>query len=140
MRICAICRCCLFACASLWVAGCTQLAPPSAPARAAPPLPIYEEEIKPVQKPDVAIIDFTETPSADKKTVTVSGVLVNHGTGATREISVHVEALDRDGAVLVSADSEPSSDVIPAGGTGHFSVTFENRAEVDRYHVEAISR
>lgn len=140
MRICAICRCCLFACASLWVAGCTQLAPPSAPARAAPPLPIYEEEIKTLQKPDVAIIDLNEIPSADKKTVTVSGVLVNRGTGPTREVYVHVEALNRDGAVLVSADSEPSSEAILAAGTGRFSVTFENRADADRYHVEAISR
>jgi hypothetical protein len=125
----------------VWSVACTPPTPPSPePAHAAPPAPIYEEEIKPAQKLEIAIIDLTETPSTDKKTVTVSGVLVNRGTRATRAVYVHVEALDRDGAVLVSADSELSSEIIAPGATGHFSVTLENRADVDRYYVEAISR
>ena len=133
-------RCCCFTLASALLAACTPPALPPALPPPAPPLPIYEEDIAPVQKPDVAIIDVNETPSHDKKTVIVSGVLVNRGTRATREVYVHVEALDRDGAVLVSADSEPSTEAIAPGATGRFSVTFENRADVDRYHVEAISR
>jgi len=126
--------------ASALVSACIPPAPPPAPARAAAPLPISEEDITPVQKPEIAIIDVNETAGPDKKTVIVSGVLVNRGTGATRQIYVHVEALDRNGAVLVSADSEPSTAAIAAGATGRFAVTFENRADVDRYHVEAISR
>ncbi len=132
----------VFALASLWFGACTPPArpPTAASAAAAPPPPLYEEEIKPVQRPDIGITDLTEVPSADKRTVTVSGVLVNRGAGATRQVYVHVEALDRAGAVLVSADSEPAAEVIGPGAIGRFSVTFENRADVDRYHIEAISR
>jgi hypothetical protein len=133
-------RCCVFALAGALVAACTPPAPPSAPARAEPALPIYEEELKPVAKPHLAIIDLVETPTADKKTVTVSGRLVNRGTGTTRQVYVHVEALDHNGAVLISADSEPSTEAIAPGASGSFSVTLENRRDVDRYHVEAISR
>ena len=89
---------------------------------------------------NIAIIDLVETPTADKKTVTVSGRLFNRGTGTTREVYVHVEALDHDDAVLISADSEPSTEAIAPGASGSFSVTLENRRDVDRYHVEAISR
>jgi hypothetical protein len=53
---------------------------------------------------------------------------------------VHVEALDHNGAVLISADSEPSTEAIAPGASGSFSVTLENRRDVHRYHVEAISR
>jgi len=140
MRSATGCRCCWLALASVLVAACTPPAPPSAPARAEPARAVSEEEIKPVQKPNLAIIDLVETPTADKKTVTVSGRLVNRGTGTTREVYVHVEALDHDGAVLISADSEPSTEAIAPGATGGFSVMLENRRDVDSYHVEAISR
>lgn len=109
------------------------LAPP-------PPPAISEEEIKPVEKPDIAIVDLNENMSPDRKTVAVIGTLVNRGTRATREVYVHVEALDKDGAVVVSADSAPSTEAIAPGSTGSFAVTFENRPGIDRYHVEAITR
>jgi hypothetical protein len=51
-------------------------------------------------------------------------------------VYVHVEALSRDGAVIVSADSDLTSEVIPPGGTAGFSVLLENRSDVDRYHVD----
>lgn len=108
---------------------------------AAPPTPaLSEEAIAPAERLDVAIIDFHETPSADRKTVTVTGTLVNRGTRATRQVHVHVEALDKGGAVVVSADPVPSTQLIAPGSTSTFSVTFENRPEIDRYHAEAISR
>lgn len=96
--------------------------------------------MKPVEKLEMAIADLTETPSLDRKTVTVTGTLVNRGARATRELYVHVEALDRNGAVVLSADPVPSTKAIAPGATGSFSVTFENRPDVDRYHVEAIGR
>jgi hypothetical protein len=122
------------------LASCAPPAPPPTRPVPLPPPPIAEEVLNPVEKPKIEIADLNETSSADRKTVTVSGTLVNRGTGATRAVYVHVEALDADGAVIVSADSEPSSETIPPGGTGTFSVTFENRANIDRYHVEAVTR
>lgn len=109
--------------------------PPPPPARA-----FAEEEIKPEERLDVEIIDLHETPSPDRKTVMVTGTLLNRGTRATREIHLHVEALDKDGAVVVSANPSPSTQRIAPTSTGTFTVMFENRPDIDRYHVEAISR
>jgi hypothetical protein len=65
---------------------------------------------------------------------------VNRGTRATRQVRVHVEALDKGGAIVVSADPVPSTQLIAPGSTSVFAVTFENRPEIDSYHAEAISR
>ncbi len=123
------------------VSACTPPAPPPPPP---PPVaatpPLSEEELKAVERPDIAITDINETPSADRKNVTVSGTLVNRGRGATREVYVHVEGLSRDGAVVEMADSEPTTEAIQPGSTATFAVHMENRAEVDRYHVEAVAR
>ncbi len=123
----------------LMASGCVPPVPPEAPLPAAPPA-LYEEEIKPVEKLDVAIIDLTETPSADRRTITVSGRLVNRGTRVTREVRVHVEVLDKDGAVIIRAEPSPSTETIAPGSTATFSVSFESQPDIDRYHVEAISR
>lgn len=121
------------------VASCVPPAPVTRPA--APPTPaLSEEAIAPPERLDVAIIDFRETPGPDRKTVTVTGTLVNRGTRATRQVRVHVEALDKAGAVVVSADPLPSTQLIAPGSTSTFAVTFESRPEIDRYHAEAISR
>lgn len=123
------------------MAGCVpKAAAPPPPIAPAPPPPIQEEEIKAAEKPNVAIIDLNETASPDRALVQLRGTLVNRGTRATREISVHVEALDKDGAVIVSADSDPSTESIAPGSTATFAVIFENRPGIDHYHVEAISR
>ena len=122
-------------------ASCT---PPQAPAPSTPPPlptpPLSEEEIKPIERPYIAITDLNETPSADGKRVTVSGTLVNRGDGPTREVYVHVEALNREGTVVQAADSTPTTELIAPGSSAGFSVTLENRADVDRYHVEAVVR
>ena len=111
--------------------------PPPAP----PPTPaLSEEEIAPVERLDVAIIDFHETRSPDRTTVTVTGTLVNRGTRATRVVQIRVEALDKDGAVVVSADPAPSTQSIAPGTTATFAAVFENRPDIDRYHAEAMSR
>ena len=121
------------------VVSCVPPAPVTRPAT--PPTPtLSEEAIAPAERLDVAIIDFHETPGPDRKTVTVTGTLVNRGTRTTRQVHVHVEALDKGGAVLVSADPVPSTQLIAPGSTSTFAVTFENRPEIDRYHAEAISR
>jgi hypothetical protein len=121
------------------VSGCVPPAqiPPPAP----PPTPVLtEEQIAPVERLDVAIIDFHETPNPDRKTVMVTGTLVNRGTRATRVVRVHVEALNKDGVVVVGADPTPSTQSIAPGTTATFAAEFENRPEIDRYHAEALSR
>ena len=119
--------------------SCVPPAPPTPPAP--PPAPAFSEEvIKPPERLDVAIIDFNETPSVDRKTVLVTGTLVNRGTRTTNNVQVHVEALDKNGAVVASVNPLPSTQLIAPGLTATFSATFESRPEIDRYHAEAISR
>ncbi len=120
--------------------ACTPPAPPPPPPPAAATPPLTEEEIKAVERPDIAITDVNEMPSGDRQNVTVSGTLLNRGRGATREVYVHVEGLNRDGAVVETADSEPTTEAIQPGSTAAFSVQMQNRADVDRYHVEAVAR
>ena len=112
------------------------IAPP-----APPPAPVLsEEEIAPVETVDIAIIDFQETRSPDRTTVTVAGTLVNRGTRATHVVHVRVEALNKDGAVVVSAEPAPSTQSIAPGTTASFAAVFDNRPDIDRYHAEAMSR
>lgn len=114
--------------------------PPPLPPPVAPTPPLSEEELKAVERPDIAITDVNEVPSPDHHSVTVSGTLLNRGRGATREVYVHVEAINRDGAVVQAADSEPTTEAIPAGSTATFAVKLENRADIDRYDVKAVAR
>src|SRR5574340_1738547 len=62
-----------------------------------------EEELKPMERVSLAITGHDEIPSPDGKTVTVTGTVANWGTKPTHQVSVRVEALGRDGAVLLSA-------------------------------------
>ncbi len=124
--------------AALWLVGCVPPEPPEVP-RPEPPR-IFEEEVKPVETIELQIIDLNETPNPTDNTVTVSGRLVNRGTRTTREVSVHVEALDKDGAVVLSTAPEPSTQMIAPASTATFTAAFENRPDIDRYHVEAIGR
>lgn len=121
------------------VTSCVPPAPVTP--RAAPPTPAFSEEpLPPSERLDVAIVDFHESPSPDRKTVMVTGTLVNRGTRTTSSVHVHVEALDRNGAVVASVNPVPSTQLIAPASTASFTATFENRPEIDRYHAEAISR
>ncbi|HUI27962.1 MAG TPA: FxLYD domain-containing protein [Candidatus Kryptonia bacterium] len=106
----------------------------------APTPALREEKVEPLEQPQLEIVDLQETPSADKKLVTLTGILRNHGTGPTHHLLVRVEARDENDAVLLSADAAPTTEVVPPGATATFTVTVENRREVARYHVEALAR
>ena len=112
------------------------LAPPPEP----PPKILQEEELKPIERPDIVISNFDEHVSEDHKTATVIGTLINRGNGATRKVVVTVTALDKEGRELESRDATPSTQRIAAGSSATFFVSFERRPEIDQYHVEAISR
>ena len=115
--------------------------PPAPPVPPTVPTPaLSEEDLKPEERPDITITDLEEVSSPDHKVVTVTGTLVNRGMGATREVYVRVEALNREGAVVATADSDTLGGRILPGATARFSVRLENRADIERYHVEALAR
>lgn len=127
--------------ALLQTTACTPRVMSTAPPPPPPPTPVLEEEpLRPIERPDVAITDVNEISSPDGKTVTVTGTLINRGTGPTREVSTAIAALDKNGVVLMSARVDPTPPSIAAEGTASFSATFANRPDIDRYRVEVISR
>ena len=125
---------------SAWLTSCAAPAPRPLPPPPPAARPLSEEELKPLERVSLAITGHDEIPSPDGKTVTVTGTVANRGTKPTPQVVVHVEALNSDGVIVLSGDSEVTSEVIPPGGTASFSVKLENRADVDRYHVEALAR
>jgi hypothetical protein len=101
---------------------------------------LVEENIQPVERPRLAIIDLIEKQSPDGSTVTLTGTLVNRGTRSTHEIYVRVHALAADESIVAEDELTPTVQVIAAGMTGDFTAIMENRPEVVRYHVEAFAR
>jgi hypothetical protein len=132
---------CLAALASL-LPGCVPRQPPEPPRQPAPPPPrvLYEEDLKPVERPQILITDVNETLSEDRRTAIVNGTLVNRGNGATHELAITVWGLDKVGAEVAQRQAVPSTQRIPPGGTATFTANFERRPEIDHYHVEAVSR
>ena len=123
----------------LLVSACRQEVP--IPIPPLPPTPaLREEDVQALEQPQLEIVDLHELPTADKKRVTLTGTLRNHGTGPTRHLVVRVEARDQDDAVLLSAEATPSTEIVPPGGAVTFSVTVDNRSDVVRYHVETLAR
>ncbi len=120
------------------------LKPPVHPPPPAVPTPnpgiVYEEDLRPVEKTRIEIIDLRETPSPDKARMTITGTLINRGTKTTSELSVRVEALDEAGDVVLGVSAVPDTERIAPGATGTFAVTFDHRPGVTSYHVEAIAR
>jgi hypothetical protein len=106
-----------------------------------PPAPVLQEEnVPPVERPEIEILDLQQTPTPDRKRVTLTGTLRNQGNAETHQLMIRIEAQDKERAVVLSADAQPSSDEVPPGGTATFTATVDNRPEVVRYHVEAIAR
>ena len=125
--------------ATVHLVACVPPVPPERP-RPEPTPPIVEEDLKPAETVEIGITDLNDKRGTDGKTLTLTGTLVNRGTRTTREVAVHVEALDQDGAVVASADPDPSTQIIAPGSTATFSVVFESHPTIDHYHVEAVAR
>ncbi len=126
----------------LLTCSCVPRQPPEPPRPPPPPAPkaLIEEELKPLERPDIVITNIDEQVSQDHKTATVTGTLVNRGNGSTRTVTITVSALDKDGNELDSREAAPSTQHIAPGATATFVSSFERRPGIDHYHVEAISR
>lgn len=119
-----------------------QAAPPAETSRtvAAPQPAAAAQETHAADRPRIEIVDLEETPSANKKRVTLTGTLVNRGARGTSAVSVKVNALADDGKVLISVPAVPDTNTIPPnGGTTSFSATLDDQPAVKRYHVEALT-
>lgn len=133
-----------------WVVGifvclasaCTRSPAPRPLPPAPPPTPaeLHESPLVAPGQIELEITDWHEAPSPDKKTVTLTGRLINGGDRTTRAVAVTIDGRDANDAVVLSAKAAPSTDTIPPDGTATFSVTVENRPDVVRYHVEALAR
>ncbi len=119
--------------------GACEARKPEAATFAEPPRPpIVEEDLKPVERAEVGILDLNEELGASKKTVVVSGTLVNRGSRPTRRIIVRVQALDGGGKVLAETQAFATPEAIAPGNTGRFTVEMANQSDTQDYHVEVL--
>lgn len=116
-----------------------------APAPEPPPLPTpraaiyYEEEVPVVLKPAIEVLELIDSPPTEGQ-VTIIGRVINRGSGASKEVSVRVAALDVTGALVESRYATLTTQQIAVGATATFSTTFNTNPEVDHYDVEVIAR
>ncbi len=120
------------------LSACVARKPKVAPFPEPPRPPIVEEDLTPVGRAEVGILDLNDEPGADKKTVVVSGTLVNRGSRPTRRIIVHVQALDANGTVVTETQGFATPEAIAPGDTGRFTVEMANLPNIQDYHVEVL--
>lgn len=125
--------------ASLAVSACK----PEPPVKVELPPPAHaltEEEVRPVEQPQMEIVDLQEDSSADKKQVTLRGTLRNNGTGPTHQLAVRVEARNQADLVLFSVEATPSTEVVAPGESVTFTAVVDNRPDTAGYRVETLAR
>lgn len=113
---------------------------PASPPPTPTPVVLHEDTLPSPERLELQISNWQETPSPDRRHVTLTGRLINRGDRTTREVSVTIQALDAQDAVLLSVSATPSTNAIAPDGTATFTATVDNRPEVARYHVEALAR
>jgi hypothetical protein len=124
----------------LVLAGCVPREPPEP--LPPPPLPapqvLHEEEIKPIERPELVILDIEEV--REGKRITLTGTIINRGTGPARDLQVTVRVVDVQGATLLTTAAVPGTTRLAAGATTAFTARFERPENADEYRVEAVSR
>jgi hypothetical protein len=127
-----------------FVLGCLLLSackpPAPRPVSLAPTPALQEEALRPIERPQLRILDLHETPSPDGKRIMLTGTLKNDGVGPTHELVINIEGRDDNNAVVCSAQAVPSTEEVLPGDTVSFTATLDNRPETVDYHVEAIGR
>ena len=128
------------------ISGCVssrergQAADRAAEGAARVPRPMGEENLEPVPRPRIDVLELHEIDSGDPGYESVMGTIVNSGDKDTTTLDVSVYALDRDDRILMRAPGVPESEQLrAAGGTTRFTATFARRAETYGYKVEAIA-
>lgn len=121
------------------IGACTPIEPAPPPERR-PPRIDSEQDLPPVERPRVEIIDLQETPEPESGRVRINGTLINFGKAATVQVSVKVRAVDGAGQVVNMIYGVPSTQTIFPGGSATFTAWLDDRPEVRRYHVEAVVR
>jgi len=127
----------------IWsLSGCLRspVPRPASPPPTPAPAVLHEDALPPPERLELQISNWEETPSPDRRHVTLTGRLTNRGDRTTHDVSVTIQALDAQDAVVLSVNATPSTNAIAPDGTATFAVTVDNRPEVARYHVEALAR
>ncbi len=124
------------------IAGCVAPAPPE-PALPPPPPPpkiLVEEEVRPVERPELAILEVEENRGSDPQMVEVVGRVLNRGPGRARQLSVTVHVLDDQGNELASLPAQVDSDTIEPNATVGFRLLLQRPGGASRYEVVAVAR
>lgn len=122
-------------------AGCVAPAPPEPPRPPEPPPPkiLVEEEIRPVERPDLVILEVKEEPKSDGQ-VEVVGTVLNRGPGTARNLVVTVHLLDAGGNELAVLPAEVSRATLEANATASFRLATTRPPTTASYHVVAVAQ
>ena len=89
---------------------------------------------------DVEILDFNDTVSKDRRSLTVEGKVKNHGQSPIERLNVVVQALDGSGNVVGEEAGVPHPEPLPPGQTASFRIRMNNDQRVQSFRVEAFPR
>lgn len=123
-------------------AGCVAPVPPE-PARLPEPPPpkiLAEEDIRPVEKPSLVILEVNEEPQSDGQTVELVGTVLNRGPGTARNLNVTVHIVDAHGNELAVLPAEVSRVTVEANGTASFRLITVRPPNTVSYHVVAVAQ
>lgn len=89
---------------------------------------------------EVDIVDLSDTPTRDKRSLLVQGQIRNRGGGAIERLVVIVQALDEAGNVVAEEDGVPSPQPLPPGELAFFRVRIANEHSIRGFRVQAFPR
>ena len=112
----------------------------TAPPPPQPPPTIAEQPLPPSTTIELSVTPPRHTNSADGRQIFIEGKVRNRGSRPTREVKVWVSGLDASGNVVVKAETLPTVQLIPPGGSADYLVRLPNDPTIRRFHVEAIGR
>ena len=98
------------------------------------------EALPPSGTADFEIGPIRDHTSDDHRDLFVEGTVRNTGTRASRDVTVWVEGLDKNGTRVAEAEALPMPQEIPPGTVGSFVVRLPNNPTIKTFHVEAIGR
>jgi len=128
--------------AFLVASGCVPPAPPEPPRPPAPPPPkiLVEEDLRPLERPELVILDVQERPASEPDMVEVTGTILNRGNGRAAGLRVTVHVLDEHGNELAALPAEVEQDTLEANATVRFLLRMPRHPQARRYEVVAVAR
>lgn len=87
--------------------------------------------------PQISVVGIKQSDSEDGQNVLIEGTLRNQGAVPTRWVKVKIEAQDETGRAITTMSPQPTSQVIPPGGSATFAAQLANDPAVRKFFIKA---